>query len=32
VRRGLELGVAAYITKPFSPQQVIEEVARLVPA
>ncbi len=31
-RRGEELGAAAYITKPFSLQQVIEEVARLVPA
>jgi CheY-like chemotaxis protein len=32
VRRGRELGAAAYITKPFSLQQVLEEVARLVPA
>ncbi len=32
MRRGSELGAAAYITKPFSLQQVIEEVARLVPA
>ncbi len=32
VRRGEELGAAAYITKPFSLQQVIEEVGRLVPA
>jgi two-component system alkaline phosphatase synthesis response regulator PhoP len=32
VRRGNELGAAAYITKPFSLQQVLEEVARLVPA
>jgi len=32
VRRGQELGAAAHITKPFSLQQVIEEVARLVPA
>ena len=32
VRRGRELGAAAYITKPFSLQQVIEEVGRLVPA
>jgi CheY-like chemotaxis protein len=32
VRRGQELGAAAYITKPFSLQQVLEEVARLVPA
>ena len=32
VRRGLELGAAAYITKPFSLQQVLEEVAKLVPA
>jgi CheY-like chemotaxis protein len=32
VRRGTELGAAAYITKPFSLQQVIEEVARLAPA
>ena len=32
VRRGQELGAAAYITKPVSLQQVIEEVARLVPA
>ena len=31
-RRGRELGAAAYITKPFSLQQVLEEVARLVPA
>ena len=31
-RRGTELGAAAYITKPFSLQQVIEEVTRLVPA
>ena len=32
VRRGRELGAAAYITKPFSLQRVIEEVGRLVPA
>ncbi len=32
MRRGNDLGAAAYITKPFSLQQVIEEVARLVPA
>lgn len=32
VRRGNTLGAAAYVTKPFSLQQVIEEVARLVPA
>ncbi len=32
VRRGKELGAAAYITKPFSIQQVLEEVAKLVPA
>ncbi|HUK14355.1 MAG TPA: response regulator [Thermoanaerobaculaceae bacterium] len=32
VRRGLELGAAAYITKPFSLQQVLEEVGKLVPA
>jgi two-component system, OmpR family, response regulator len=32
VRRGRELGASAYITKPFSLQQVIEEVGRLVPA
>ena len=32
VRRGQELGAAAYITKPFSLQRVIEEVGRLVPA
>ncbi len=32
VRRGRELGAAAYITKPFSLQQVLEEVGRLVPA
>jgi CheY-like chemotaxis protein len=32
VRRGLALGAAAYITKPFSLQQVLEEVGRLVPA
>jgi DNA-binding response OmpR family regulator len=31
-RRGRELGAAAYITKPFSLQHVIEEVIRLVPA
>lgn len=31
VRRGNELGAAAYITKPFSLQQVLEEVARIVP-
>ena len=31
VRRGRELGAAAYITKPFSLQQVLEAVARLVP-
>jgi CheY-like chemotaxis protein len=31
VQRGNELGAAAYITKPFSLQQVLEEVARLVP-
>jgi CheY-like chemotaxis protein len=32
MRRGDDLGAAAYITKPFSLQKVIEEVARLVPA
>jgi CheY-like chemotaxis protein len=32
VRRGRELGAAAYITKPFSLRRVIEDVARLVPA
>jgi CheY-like chemotaxis protein len=32
VRRGRELGAAAYITKPFSLQRVIEDVARPVPA
>ena len=31
VRRGRELGAAAYITKPFSLQHVLEEVGRLVP-
>ncbi len=31
VRRGNDLGAAAYITKPFSLQQVLEEVARIVP-
>ncbi len=31
LRRGRELGAAAYITKPFSLQQVLDEVARLVP-
>jgi two-component system OmpR family response regulator len=31
LRRGRELGAAAYITKPFSLQQVLEEVERLVP-
>jgi DNA-binding response OmpR family regulator len=31
-RRGRELGAAAHITKPFSLQQVIEEVVRLVAA
>jgi two-component system OmpR family response regulator len=31
LRRGKELGAAAYVTKPFSLQQVLEEVARLVP-
>ena len=31
VRRGRELGAAAYITKPFLLQHVLEEVARLVP-
>jgi DNA-binding response OmpR family regulator len=30
LRRGRELSAAAYITKPFSLQQVLEEVARLV--
>jgi two-component system alkaline phosphatase synthesis response regulator PhoP len=32
VRRGTDLGAAAYITKPFSLQQVLDEVARLAPA
>jgi DNA-binding response OmpR family regulator len=32
VRRGRDLGAAAYITKPFSLQQVLDEVARLAPA
>lgn len=32
VRRGRELGAAAYITKPFSLRRVIEDVARPVPA
>ncbi|MFI5167096.1 MAG: response regulator [Thermoanaerobaculales bacterium] len=32
IRRGKELGAAAYITKPFSLQQVLEEVAKLAPA
>ena len=31
VRRGRELGAAAYITKPFSLQQVLEQVENLVP-
>lgn len=31
VRRGQELGAAAYITKPFSLQQVVDEVMRLAP-
>ncbi len=31
VRRGRELGAAAYITKPFSLQHVVDEVQRLVP-
>ena len=30
VRRGREPGAGKYITKPFSLQQVLEEVARLV--
>ena len=32
LRRGKQLGAAAYITKPFSLQQVLEEVAKLTPA
>ncbi|MEW6338708.1 MAG: response regulator [Acidobacteriota bacterium] len=32
LRRGRDLGAAAYITKPFSLQQVLDEVGRLVPA
>ena len=31
-RRGRELGAAAYITKPFSLQHVLDEVSRLLPA
>lgn len=31
VRHGHELGAAAYITKPFSLQQVVDEVMRLAP-
>jgi len=31
-RRGLELGAAAYITKPFALEEVMDAVARLVPA
>jgi CheY-like chemotaxis protein len=31
-RRGAELGAAAYITKPFPIEEVMEAVARLVPA
>lgn len=31
-RRGEELGAAAYITKPFSLDEVLEAVAKLIPA
>lgn len=31
IRHGQELGAAAYITKPFSLQEVVDEVVRLAP-